>query len=140
MHLSLLGTATHSDLPARSTLRRWVHRALNVDAQVTLVFVGARAGRRLNRQFRRRDYATNVLTFGYQTRPIVVADIVICLPIVRREARQQGKTLREHLAHMVVHGALHALGHDHARRRDAQKMQLLERRLLAQLRIPDPYA
>ena len=117
-----------------------MHRALNVDAQVTLVFVGARAGRRLNRQFRRRDYATNVLTFGYQTRPIVVADIVICLPIVRREARQQGKTLREHLAHMVVHGALHALGHDHARRRDAQKMQLLERRLLAQLRIPDPYA
>ena len=139
LHLSLLGIRRHRDLPARSTLRRWVGMALGNDASITLVFVDRRAARRLNRQFRARDYATNVLTFAYQMRPRVVADIVLCLPVLRREARLQGKTLREHLAHLVLHGVLHAQGHDHAKRREAQKMEKLERHLLARLRIPDPY-
>ena len=136
----MLSSGRHPDLPARSTLRRWLATALRRDAQISLVFVDGRVGRRLNRQFRARDYPTNVLTFGYQTRPSIVAEIVLCMPVVRREAREQGKTLRQHLAHLVVHGALHAQGYDHAHEREDRRMRLLERRLLARLRVPDPYA
>jgi len=114
--------------------------ALRRDAQISLVFVNGRVGRRLNRQFRARDYPTNVLTFVYQTRPRVVAEIVLCLPVVRREAREQGKTLRHHLAHMLVHGVLHAQGYDHPDVPQNQRMQRLERRLLARLGISDPYS
>lgn len=140
LQLSVLTFGQHPYLPARSTLRRWLGAALRRDAQISLVFVNGRVGQRLNRQFRARDYATNVLTFAYQTRPKVVAEIVLCMPVVRREAREQGKTLREHLAHMVVHGALHAQGYDHAHEREDRRMRLLERRMLARLRVPDPYA
>jgi probable rRNA maturation factor len=128
------------DLPTRATLRRWVAMTLERDAQLTLAFVDARAGRRLNHGFRGRDYATNVLTFAYQDRPWIVADIVLCTPVVRREAREQGKTLRQHLAHLVVHGVLHAHGYDHQGNREAAKMQELERRHLAKIRLPDPYS
>ena len=114
--------------------------ALRRDAQISLVFVNGRVGRRLNRQFRARDYPTNVLTFVYQTRPRVVAEIVLCLPVVRREAREQGKTLGHHLAHMLVHGVLHAQGYDHPDVPQNQRMQRLERRLLARLGISDPYS
>ena len=142
--LSLVGAQAHDDLPVRRTLRRWIGAALRRDAELTLVFVDARAGRRLNREYRGRDYATNVLTFTYGAAGAavapVVADIVLCLPVVRREAHQQGKTLRAHLAHLVIHGVLHAQGHDHERERDARRMQALETRLLAALRIADPYA
>lgn len=130
----------HPDLPARSTLRRWLATALRREAQISLVFVDRRVGRRLNRQFRARDYPTNVLTFAYQIRPSVIAEIVLCMPVVRREARQQGKTLRQHLAHMLVHGVLHAQGYDHAHEREDRRMRTLERRLLARLGVPDPYA
>jgi len=139
LRLSLRGSQRYRDLPARSTLRRWVGMALGNDASITLVFVDRREARRLNRQFRSRDYATNVLTFAYQMHPRVLADIVLCLPVLRHEARLQGKSLREHLAHLVVHGVLHAQGYDHAQRREAQKMEKLERHLLARLRIADPY-
>jgi probable rRNA maturation factor len=163
--LSLVDANAHDDLPARSTLRRWVSSALENDAQLTLVFVNARVGRKLNRDYRGRDYATNVLTFAYETvaspdvsvvpiapktsrrseklrTPVapIHADIVLCMPVVRREAREQGKTLRAHLAHLVIHGVLHAQGHDHERDRDARRMQAIETRLLAALRIGDPYA
>ena len=159
MTLSVVDAHEHGDLPARSTLRRWVLAALERDARITLVFVNAPAGRKLNREFRGRDYATNVLTFAYDTAmvpglppargarvmrngasPPVLADIVLCMPVVRREAREQGKTLRAHLAHLVIHGVLHAQGHDHERERDARRMQAIETRLLATLRIADPYA
>lgn len=113
--------------------------ALGVDARICLVFVDRRTGRRLNRQFRARDYATNVLTFVYEMRPILDAEIVLCVPVLLREARAQAKTLREHLAHLVLHGVLHAQGHKHAHARDAKRMEALERRLLERLRIPDPY-
>ncbi len=157
--LSVVAAHEHDDLPARSTLRRWVLAALERDAGITLVFVNARAGRKLNREFRGRDYATNVLTFTYDTAMApealqapgarvkrgvpslpIQADIVLCMPVVRREAREQGKTLRAHLAHLVIHGVLHAQGHDHERERDARRMQAMETRLLAALRIADPYA
>jgi probable rRNA maturation factor len=129
-------------LPARSTLRRWVLRALQTDAELTLRFVGRREGRSLNRDHRGRDYATNVLTFEYGTGPdgLLRGDIVICLPVVIAEAKAQKKTLRQHLAHMVVHGTLHAQGHDHIEDDQAEAMEQLERQILAGLRVPDPYA
>ncbi len=147
LRLALAGSERRG-LPVRATLRRWIGLALAADgghaaprtADLSLAFVGARDGRRLNREFRGRDYATNVLTFGYTPAPRLSADIVLCLPVVRREAREQDKTLRQHLAHLVIHGVLHARGFDHERERDAQRMQTLETRLLARLRIPDPYA
>lgn len=138
--LSVHGRAAFAGLPTHRTLRRWVALALERDAEIALNFVDAREGRRLNRAFRGRDYATNVLTFDYAQRPRVVADIAICVPVVRREARQQGKALRAHLAHLVIHGTLHAQGYDHRRRAEARAMQVREVDLLARLRIADPYA
>jgi len=140
LSLSIQGQGRFVGLPARSTLLRWVEAALESDAELTVRFVGAAEARRLNREFRGKDYATNVLTFDYQHAPVVVADIVLCVPVVRREAREQRKGYREHLAHLVVHGVLHAQGHDHARARDAKRMEAREVRILAGLGIDDPYA
>ncbi|MEW5882365.1 MAG: rRNA maturation RNase YbeY [Pseudomonadota bacterium] len=137
--LSIHGRERFAGLPAPRTLRRWVQLALERDAEIAVSFVDARAGRRLNRAFRGRDYATNVLTFDYAQRPRVVADIAICVPVVRREAREQGKTVRAHLAHLVIHGTLHAQGYDHRRRAEARLMEAREVELLAKLRIADPY-
>jgi probable rRNA maturation factor len=139
LRLSVLGRARFAGLPTPRTLRRWVRLALERDAEIALNFVGAREGRRLNRVFRGRDYATNVLTFDYAREPRVVADIAICVPVVRREAREQDKPLRAHLAHLVIHGTLHAQGYDHRRRAEAQAMQAREVELLARLRIANPY-
>jgi probable rRNA maturation factor len=111
--LRLQLAAAGGDLPGRATLRRWVQRALESEAEITLRFVGAAEGRRLNRQYRGRNYATNVLTFAYGGPPRMQADIVLCLPVLRREARADGRTLRAHLAHLVIHGVLHAQGYAH---------------------------
>lgn len=108
-------------------------------ACITLRFVAAEEGRRLNREFRRRDYATNVLTFAYQSWP-PMADIVLCDSVVAEEAAAQGKTLASHYAHLVVHGVLHALGWDHLREAQALRMEQAEREILAGLGIGDPYA
>jgi probable rRNA maturation factor len=137
--LDLQGHDRFDALPSRSTLRRWAQLALDRPGRLTLRFVDAREGRRLNRNFRGRNYATNVLTFGYERAPIVFADIVLCMPVIRREAREQRKTLRAHLAHMLVHGVLHARGHDHLGAREAHRMEALETRILARLRIANPY-
>jgi probable rRNA maturation factor len=137
--LSIHGRDEFAGLPMRRTLRRWVQLALERDAEIALNFVDARESRRLNRAFRGRDYATNVLTFDYAQRPRVVADIAICVPVVRREAREQGKPLRAHLAHLVIHGTLHAQGYDHRRPAEARAMEAREVELLAKLRVADPY-
>ena len=137
--LRLQVAARAPDLPARATLHRWVKRALESDAEITLRFVGAAEGRRLNRDYRGRDYATNVLTFNYHDPSQVEADIVLCLPVLRREARAATLSLRAHLAHLVIHGVLHAQGYDHQRPREAGRMQRRETELLAGLRIADPY-
>jgi len=137
--LSIQGQGRFVGLPARSTLLRWIKAALERDAELTLRFVGAAEARRLNREFRGRDYATNVLTFDYQHAPVVVADIVLCVPVVRREAREQRKGFREHVAHLVVHGVLHAQGHEHDRASDAKRMEAREVWILAGLGIDDPY-
>ena len=137
--LSIQGTARFPALPSRATLRRWAQLALTRDAGIVLRFVGAAEGRRLNLDFRGEQHATNVLTFDYMEKP-VRADIVICVPIVRAEARAQGKQFRDHLAHLVIHGLLHAQGHDHVSSDQAERMEARERRLLARLRVADPYA
>lgn len=143
LQLSLVGYPTGTQLPARATLRRWLLLGLERDARIALVFVGTRAGRTMNRNFRGRDYATNVLTFAYDDAPRtsapISADIVLCLPVLRREARERGRTLRAHLAHLVLHGVLHAQGYDHQTPRDAARMEAREIALLRRLRIGNPY-
>ncbi len=102
--------------------------------------VGEDEGRALNLQYRRKDYATNVLTFDYAREPLVSADLVLCAPVVEHEAREQGKTLEAHYAHLLVHGTLHAQGYDHeTNERDALEMEALEILLLAALGFPNPY-
>jgi probable rRNA maturation factor len=109
------------------------------DLAVTLRFVGQLEGRRLNARFRGRQYATNVLTFVYDDVDPLAGDIVLCVPVLAREARSQRKTLRAHCAHLVIHGMLHLQGYDHQRRADAARMEARETALLRTLRYPDPY-
>lgn len=134
-------------LPVRSTLRRWVTATLQHDARVTIRFVDAAEGERLNRTFRGKPGATNVLTFVYDgvvhdaPRDVPLAgDIVICVPVVRREAEAAQRSLRAHCAHLVVHGALHLQGFDHQLDAQAAAMERLETKLLRRLRYRDPYA
>ena len=121
-------------------MRRWLRASLDAPAQLTVRIVDANEGRALNREFRRKDYATNVLTFGYQTEPVVVADLVLAAPVVEREAREQDIELVAHYAHLLVHGALHAQGLDHERARDARKMEARETEVLRSLGFADPYS
>ena len=102
--------------------------------------VGAEEGRALNREFRGKDHATNVLTFDYERTPTVVADIVLCAPVVAREAGEQGRGLEAHYAHLLVHGALHAQGFDHGRRKEAAAMEARESAIVVGLGFADPYA
>ncbi len=128
------------ELPAtRAQLRRWVAASIESDARIVLRFVGEREGRMLNSTYRGRDRATNVLTFDYGDDEGVRADIVICLPVVTREAREQRKAPLAHLAHLVAHGVLHASGYEHESDRGAQRMQRRESELLARFRLPDPW-
>jgi probable rRNA maturation factor len=125
-------------IPPDAVLRRWARAALAREAEVTLRYVAEAEGRRLNREFRGRDHATNVLTFVYGARPLS-GDIVICAPVVAREARSQGKPVAAHHAHLLVHGLLHLVGLDHEREDEARRMEARERRVLAALGFPDPY-
>jgi len=127
-----------SHIPPDASLRKWARLALARDAAVTIRYVAEAEGRRLNREFRGKDYATNVLTFIYQDRPLA-GDIVICAPVVAREAKAQGKKVAAHHAHLLVHGLLHLQGFDHERDPDAKRMERHERRLLQKLGFPDPY-
>jgi len=121
-------------------VRRWLRAACDLPAEVAVRFVDAEEGRALNRGFRHRDYATNVLSFAYETAPRVVGDMVICLPVALAEAAEQGKAGEAHLAHLVVHGMLHLQGYDHeTSAADAARMEDKEREILARLGYPDPY-
>ena len=139
LRLALQAHDRFEGLRARGTLRRWMRAALDRKAELTLRFVDAGEGRRLNRQFRGRDYATDVLTFSYARNPIARADIVICPPVVRRAARSLGRLPRAHYAHLVVHATLHALGHDHVTPADARRMEAREITVLQELGYRDPY-
>jgi probable rRNA maturation factor len=118
---------------------RWLRAALMAPAQITVRVVGSEEGQALNRDFRGKDYATNVLTFDYERKPVVVADIVLCAPVVQQEAREQGIALEAHYAHLVVHGALHAQGFDHEAEADGLAMEARESRVVVGLGFADPY-
>ena len=126
--------------PAAAQLRRWVRAAQERDAALTVRFVGTREGQTLNAIFCGKDYATNVLTFVYDDVSPLAGDIVLCAPVVRREAKAEGRTLTDHCAHLVVHGMLHLQGLDHDTPRAARSMEARERAILATLGVPDPYA
>jgi probable rRNA maturation factor len=130
----------HRDVLTRHRVQRWLRAALERPAEITVRIVDEDEGRALNRGYRRRDYATNVLTFDYQREPVVVADLVLCAPVVAREAREQRKPIEAHYAHLLVHGALHAQGWDHERAAEARRMEAHETRLLALLGYADPYS
>ena len=129
----------HRAVLARHRVARWIRAALETPAQLTVRIVDEDEGRALNRDYRGRDYATNVLTFDYQRGPVVMADLVLCAPVVAREAHEQHKPLEAHYAHLVVHGALHAQGWDHEQAADARRMEALEVQVLQGLGFADPY-
>lgn len=129
----------HRALLPRHLVARCIRAALDAPAQIAVRIVNADEGRTLNREFRHKDYATNVLTFDYQHAPVIVADLVLCAPVLEAEALAAGIPLRDHYAHLLVHGTLHAQGWDHERARDARRMEARETALLAALGVPDPY-
>ena len=139
LSLAIQSTADNTDLPSRTTLRRIARTALERNADVTIRIVGGREGRALNRRYRGRDHATNVLTFVYDDGVSLAGDIVLCAPVVAKEARAQRKTLRAHYAHLVIHGMLHLQGYDHERDDDAARMEAREIALLRALGYEDPY-
>lgn len=136
-------TREHPDHRAclpRHKVARWIKAALSSHAEITVRMVGAEEGRQLNHQFRQKDYATNVLTFDYAQSPVVLADLILCAPVIEQEAREQGKPLAAHYAHMLVHGTLHAQGWDHIKAKEAKAMEALETTLMQQLGFDNPYA
>lgn len=137
--LAIQRASRAAHIPSDRVLRRWAKSALRGPASVTVRYVGEAEGRRLNREFRGKDRATNVLSFAYRRRPLA-GDIVICAPVVAREARAQMKQVRAHHAHLLVHGLLHLKGLDHENEREARAMETRERSILARLGFPDPYA
>jgi probable rRNA maturation factor len=147
LDVSVAYALPRAGLPAAVSFRKWVAAALAGrirEADLAIRVVGTKEGRALNRHYRGRDYATNVLSFPAElpegVRLPLLGDIVICAPVVAREAREQKKALADHYAHLTVHGALHLLGWDHEDTREAECMERLEREILAELGIEDPYA
>ncbi len=144
LNLSVQYACATDGLPLRHQIRSWARTALNIDGmrggQITIRFVDAEEGQSLNRDYRDKDYATNVLSFPYDITPIVCGDLVICAPVVAREAAEQEKTLEAHYAHLIVHGMLHLQGYDHETGEDdARLMEDKERDILASLGFADPY-
>ena len=127
-------------ITSSALLRKWIKAATQQSGLITLRFVNQVESKKLNFAFRNKDKPTNVLTFPYElTKTSLLADIIICLPVLKKEAKEQNKPLKEHLAHLVIHGCLHAQGHDHEVEKDAKKMENLEIRLLQDLGFPNPY-
>ena len=144
LHVGVQYACLANELPQKPQVRTWARAAIDVDGkrrgQITVRFVDADEARRLNREYRHRDYATNVLSFPYAQEPVVCGDLVLCAPVVAREAAEQGKALEAHYAHLVVHGLLHLQGYDHeAGDEQAAAMEGQERRILAALGYADPY-
>jgi probable rRNA maturation factor len=141
LRLSLqLADGRHRAVLARADVGRWIRAALAVPAEITVRLVDEDEGLALNAQYRNGRHATNVLTFAYASEPLLAADLVLCAPVVEREAAAQGVPLAAHYAHLVVHGTLHAQGFDHERAADARRMEAREREILARLGFADPYA
>ncbi len=136
----LTDAAVHRAALPRHKVARWIRRSLQSDAEITVRIVDAEEGQALNRDYRHKDYATNVLTFDYTQEPVVTADLVLCAPVVLAEAKQLRKSLEAHYAHLLVHGTLHAQGYDHeTSEEDAQEMEALETGILLGMGYADPY-
>ena len=136
----LKDAARHRAALPRHTVIRCIRHALEADAEITVRIVDAEEGQALNREYRGKDYATNVLTFDYATEPMVMADLVLCAPVVAKEAKELKKSLADHYAHLLVHGTLHAQGWDHETgEADADAMEARETEILAGLGVADPY-
>jgi probable rRNA maturation factor len=134
------GANEHRAVLKRPAVSRWIGHALTGPAEIAVRIVGEAEARELNLQYRRKDYATNVLTFDYAREPVVMADLVLCGPVVEREAREQCKTLQAHYAHLLIHGTLHAQGYEHeSGEREALEMEALEILLLVSLGFANPY-
>jgi len=134
------GVERHRTALPRHSVARWIRHALAADGEITVRIVDADEGQQLNREFRGKDYATNVLTFDYAQSPLVMADLVLCAPVVAREAKEQRKALAAHYAHLLVHGTLHAQGWDHETgEQDAEAMEAREIEILAGLGVRNPY-
>ena len=139
MSLTVQYAVARRGLPTTDTFRRWARAALFEDASVTLRLVGEGESRALNAAYRGRHYPTNVLTFPYRDGAPLSGDIALCIPLVRREASRQGKSLKAHLAHLTVHGMLHLQGYEHQAPLKAELMEGLETEIVAKLGYPDPY-
>jgi probable rRNA maturation factor len=139
LSLSVQYASNAGKLPTRQQFRRWVKVALEQDIQMALRIVDEIEGRALNESYRGKDYATNVLTFVYDDTDPLYGDVVICAPVVAREAREQGKDLLAHYAHLTLHAALHLQGYDHEKKKDAERMEARETALMLKLRYPAPY-
>lgn len=132
--------STLSKIASPALIKKWVKSATPLGGLMTLRFVNATEGKKLNLAFRQKDYATNVLTFPYElSKNELAADIIFCLPVLQKEAKEQGKLLKAHLAHLVVHGCLHAQGYDHEAAKDAKKMEALEIQTLQKMGFANPY-
>lgn len=129
----------HRALLPRHKVMRWIRAALELPGEITVRIVDAEEGQRLNREFRAKDYATNVLTFDYSHEPVVVADLVICAEVVAREAAEAGIAIADHYAQMLIHGTLHAQGYDHEEDDEADCMEARESELMVGLGFADPY-
>ena len=139
LSLSVQYAVDATNLPTRSQFRRWINLASQRDAQIVLRIVDQAEGRALNKNYRGKDYATNVLTFVYDDTDPLSGDIVMCAPVVAKEARAQHKELPAHYAHLAIHAALHLQGYDHENEAEAAAMEALEAALMAKLRYADPY-
>jgi len=139
LSLSVQYASQAKNLPTRQQFRRWVNVALEREVRIALRIVDEVEGRALNRDYRGKDYATNVLTFVYDDTTPLAGDVVICAPVVAREAKEQGKDLLAHYAHLTLHAVLHLQGYDHEKKREAERMEARETALLLKLRYPAPY-
>lgn len=133
------GPAQNAELPTAAQFRKWARNALRVDAEIALRIVDEAEGRALNRDYRGKDYATNVLTFCLAEEPELMGDIVLCAPVVAAEAKAQNKPLLAHYAHLTVHGVLHLHGYDHETEPQAELMESLETEIVTKLGYADPY-
>ena len=140
LRLSVQYATKLDDAPPRGLFRMWVNATLEGDAAVTIRIVDEEEGRCLNRDYRGKDYPTNVLTFVYEDTPTCIGDIVLCAPVVTREAVEQGKGTESHYAHMIIHGMLHLQGYDHEGENDALAMEAVETHILKRLGYTDPYS
>jgi len=140
LNLSVQYACNRDGLPLRADFVRWARAALDGGGEVTIRLVEADEGQALNAEYRGKDYATNVLSFPYETEPVVMGDLVICPAVVAREAAEQGKPAAAHYAHLTVHGMLHLQGWDHEDDAEARAMEDEERKILAALGYADPYA